>query len=193
MISNKQDEIDRSVKLPDTVSPSDFDAELPASIVGQVSVSIATNPTGDGFVVGPTVDDISNAQTYANAADASAVSAAADLVLTNADVVLTNADVVLTNADVVSTNANVVQTNADKIASAASAAAALVSENNAETAETNAELAETNAAASEAAAAISATAASDSYDDTVALLAGSFSGKETIADSQTATNLTNHN
>lgn len=88
--------------------------------------------------VQPLVDE---AETYKDAAAASAAAAlvsennaAADALLTAADVVSTNADVVSTNADVVTTNANV--------------AAAQLAETNAETAETNAEAAQT---ASEAA------------------------------------------
>ena len=65
----QQDEVDRSVKLPESITPSAFDPTLPTD-VGTVSKSIVTNPAGDGLVMGPTVDEISNAQTYAqNASD----------------------------------------------------------------------------------------------------------------------------
>lgn len=66
----QQDEIDRSVKLPTTVLPSAFDPTLPTDI-GTASVVIATNSAGDGFEVGPTTSEISNAQTYATNAEAS--------------------------------------------------------------------------------------------------------------------------
>lgn len=123
----QQDEIDRSVKLPETLDVADFDMNLPTAIIGSISTVIGTNATGDGFEIGPTFTEVANAQSYAiaayaselaalnsaNAADvsaddatASAAAAAADLVLTNADVVLTHADVVLTNADVISSAAS---------------------------------------------------------------------------------------
>ncbi len=72
----QQDAVDRSVKLPSSINPSSFDTDIPASIVGSVSRAFITNATGDGFDVGPTADEISNAQGYALAADASADAAA---------------------------------------------------------------------------------------------------------------------
>lgn len=73
----QQDEIDRSMKLSETTDPADFDATLPASLVGAANTSIVTNASGDGFEPGPTSDEISNAQGYALAASASATAAAA--------------------------------------------------------------------------------------------------------------------
>jgi hypothetical protein len=72
----QQDEIDRSVKLPESIDPADFDASMPASIVGQAGVSIITNPDGDGFIEGPTASEIAAAQAQATAAAASALAAA---------------------------------------------------------------------------------------------------------------------
>lgn len=68
----QQDELDRSMKLAETVDVADFDPTLPASLVGELSVAIVTNATGDGLAVGPTTSEISNAQGYATAASASA-------------------------------------------------------------------------------------------------------------------------
>lgn len=45
----QQDEIDRSLKLPDTVDPNDFDAELPGDIADNPNSVVAVNATGDGF------------------------------------------------------------------------------------------------------------------------------------------------
>lgn len=68
----QQDELDRAVKLSETIDPADFDATIPADAVGAASMSLVINATGDGFDVGPTTTEISNAQTYAEASDASA-------------------------------------------------------------------------------------------------------------------------
>lgn len=47
----QQDELDRSIKLPETVPGSSFDTTLPASIAGAGSKFIATNADGDGFAL----------------------------------------------------------------------------------------------------------------------------------------------
>jgi len=64
----QQDEIDRSVKLPETIPAADFDASLPGNIQDPDRVVI-TNPTGTGFEMGPTANDIQNAQAYAESAE----------------------------------------------------------------------------------------------------------------------------
>ena len=70
-----QDEIDRSMKLPETIDPADFNTELPADLAANPSTSIIVNATGDGFAAGPTASAISGAQASATAAAASASSA----------------------------------------------------------------------------------------------------------------------
>ena len=45
----QQDEIDRSISLPESVDPDDFDNKLPATIVGSGGVFLKTNSSGDGF------------------------------------------------------------------------------------------------------------------------------------------------
>jgi len=60
----QQDEIDRSVKLPETIPATDFDTGLPGGIQTPDS-TIITNPTGTGFDMGPTANEIANAQAYA--------------------------------------------------------------------------------------------------------------------------------
>lgn len=70
----QQDEIDRSVKLSETADVGDFDPTLPVDLIGQVSKTIVTNATGDGFAVGPSADAINQA-----AADAASAAASADL------------------------------------------------------------------------------------------------------------------
>jgi hypothetical protein len=80
MAQQQQDEVDRSVKLAETIDPADFDTQLPASIVGAVNQTVMTNATGDGFEPGPTADEVSNAQGYATAAGVSETAAAASAV-----------------------------------------------------------------------------------------------------------------
>jgi microcystin-dependent protein len=79
MISQmQQDEINRSVKLPTTVSASDFDPTLPSDILDSADRVPKINATGDGFddvSNWPTSNEIAMAQAYAVAADASAVAA----------------------------------------------------------------------------------------------------------------------
>lgn len=77
----QQDEIDRSVKLGESVDPADFDNEIPASFVGAIGKALITNATGDGWELGPDAGDITSAQAEAVAA---AASAAAALVSENA-------------------------------------------------------------------------------------------------------------
>lgn len=72
----QQDEIDRSIKLPETSDPGDFDLHLPASIADNPGAAIIVNETGDGFDVGPDADAIADAQANAESAEADAASAA---------------------------------------------------------------------------------------------------------------------
>lgn len=74
----QQDLIDRSVKLPATVSASVFDPTLPAEIIdsGSAGKAIAVNDTYDGLQMGPSLGDIANAAANAAAAAASAAAAA---------------------------------------------------------------------------------------------------------------------
>ena len=65
----QQDEIDRSIKLPESQPVSGFDPTLPGDFAGQADRALVSNPTGDGFDVGPTTDEIANAQAYAIDAD----------------------------------------------------------------------------------------------------------------------------
>lgn len=67
----QQDEIDRSIKLPTTVLPADFDPSLPTDIE-TAGATIIVKSTADGFEIGPTATEISSAQGYATAASASA-------------------------------------------------------------------------------------------------------------------------
>ena len=66
----QEDEIQRSIRLPETQTDGvDFNTHLPADFAGQADKSLVTNATGDGFDVGPSTDEIANAQSYAIDAD----------------------------------------------------------------------------------------------------------------------------
>jgi len=71
----QQDEIDRSIKLPETEDPAGFDTALPTDLVGEVNVVLMTNDAGDGFEAGPSASQIELAQGYSVAAAASAAAA----------------------------------------------------------------------------------------------------------------------
>lgn len=47
----QQDELDRSVKLPETVAASGFDTALPANIADNPGLAIVVNDDGDGFAL----------------------------------------------------------------------------------------------------------------------------------------------
>lgn len=77
MIQQQQDGIDRTIRLPVTVSPNDFDPALPSDLVGSPGVAIIVNPTGDGFIKGPTAGEIASAEAFALAAQDAANTAQA--------------------------------------------------------------------------------------------------------------------
>lgn len=64
----QQDEIDRSVKLPDSVNPSLFDARLPSDIADNPGAALVVNDDGDGLMLGASSVDVAryfNSETYA--------------------------------------------------------------------------------------------------------------------------------
>jgi len=138
----QQDEIDRSIKLPETVSGSTFNMELPADIVGSDGKAIIVNDDGDGFEMGPSASEISSAQGYAETASTASTSAAASQ--TAASTSATNAAASATTASTAATNASASQTAASTSATNAAASA------------TTASTAATNAAASATSSANSA-------------------------------------
>ena len=76
----QQDEIDRSVKVPESVNPvTEFNPTLPADLPGTVSVSPVTNVDGDGWALAaawPSAADIAAAEGFSESAAASAAAAA---------------------------------------------------------------------------------------------------------------------
>lgn len=115
-----------------------LDMTLPAK-AARAGKTLQFNATTGNPEAGPTIDDVANAQTYANNAATSATAAA-----TSATAAASSA----TSAAASATSATTAKTAAE------------TAETNAETAETNAETAETNAASSATAAAASASTAS---------------------------------
>jgi hypothetical protein len=178
-----KDRLDRSVRLSEGYTAA-FDPTIDTTMVVADTV-LAFNASANAFTAGPTVDEIENAQTYAEAAsddaDAAAASAAAAAssesaasasasaaatAETNAEIAETNAETAETNAEAAEVAAEAAQAAAEAAQAAAEAAqaAAETAEANAETAETNAETAETNAetAASQAATSAANAATSES-------------------------------
>ena len=115
-----------------------LDMTLPAK-AARAGKTLQFNASTGNPEAGPTIDDVANAQTYANNAATSATAAA-----TSATASASSA----TSAAASATSATTAKTAAE------------TAETNAETAETNAETAETNAASSATAAAASASTAS---------------------------------
>lgn len=85
----QQDEVNRSARMPETISSSAFDPTFPSSLPDNPGATVIVNTAGDGFDLGPTADQISSANADATAAAASA--AAALVSETNAGVSETNA------------------------------------------------------------------------------------------------------
>ena len=123
------DDIRRSIRVPPG-DDSGFDAELPRGIVGQSNRAVITNDDGTGFAVGPTSNEVANAQQYsedaliyknsAQQAEQSSVEAAntsiqqADRAESEADRANNNADSALQASQ---DNAGDIATNALDIAS----------------------------------------------------------------------------
>jgi hypothetical protein len=113
MISQEQERaLGRTTQLPDGYTGS-FDPTLPTSFTADSALVV--NSGGDGWSIGPTTTEISNAQTYASNASTSASNAATSE---------TNAATSASNASTSETNAATSETNAANSAAAAAASAA---------------------------------------------------------------------
>ncbi len=65
----QQDEIDRSVKLPETITDDDFDPTLPTTLAENPGAALLVNDTGDGLTlgqVGTSIDRFFKTDTFAN-------------------------------------------------------------------------------------------------------------------------------
>jgi hypothetical protein len=65
----QQDEIDRSFKLTETVASDGFDPTIPADVTATAGATFIVNDTMDGLEMGPTADNIANAQSYSDLAE----------------------------------------------------------------------------------------------------------------------------
>ena len=72
----QQDEINRSVKLPDTVLPSAFSPTLPATLASNPDKLLKINAAGTGWDIGPSVSQLSDISGSVTAAAGSATAAA---------------------------------------------------------------------------------------------------------------------
>jgi len=165
------EELSRTIKFQ--VHSSESEVEIEDLTADK---AVVVNAAGDGLKMGPSADEISNAQTYAEVAETA--QAAAELAETNAETAAAAAQAAKTAAELAETHAETAETNAVTAKNAAETAqtaaelaetgaqtaqgAAETAETNAETAQTAAELAETHAAASESAASTSETNAANS-------------------------------
>lgn len=126
MVSQRTRELtERSLRLSDGFTGS-FSLELPSDI-DTANSTIITNPSGNGFIVGPTADEISGAQASATAAASSASAAsasasAAQTAETNAETAETNAEAAQTAAEVAQTASETAETNAETAQAAAESA-----------------------------------------------------------------------
>lgn len=77
----QQDEIDRSVKLPDSVSADDVDPTLPADIADNPGAAIVVNDAGDGLALGASSVDVGRYFKRATYAELKVLSAAAPTVM----------------------------------------------------------------------------------------------------------------
>lgn len=67
----QQVEIERSVRLPESFNLSDFDPSLPGDMPGSINRTLVTNDDGTAFELGPTAQEILNAETFSQEAEAS--------------------------------------------------------------------------------------------------------------------------
>ena len=131
-----------------------LDMTLPAK-ADRLNKTLAFHATTGNPVAGPTVDDVSNAQTYANNASTSATAAASSA--SSAASSASSASTAQTAAETAQTAAETAETNAETAQTAAETA-----QTAAETAQTAAETAEANAATSATTATTKATEAATS-------------------------------
>lgn len=199
----QQDELDRSLKLAETVDPATFNTDLPASLVGASETVIMTNVAGNGLSAGPTATAISGASGNAVASAASAAAALASQTsatssatsatnsATSATTSAATATTQASNASTSATNASTSATNAASSATSAgtSATTATTQASNASTSATNSATSATNSANSATAAGTSATNASN-FASTAATSATNASNSATSAGTS-ATNASN--
>jgi hypothetical protein len=113
----QQDEIDRSLKLPETISPEDFDTTLPGLF--EASRMLMISEDGLGFELGPTPDELTQASADASAAATSAAAAA-----TSASAAAASATAAASSATAAAASATAAAASATAAAASAASAAA---------------------------------------------------------------------
>jgi microcystin-dependent protein len=181
-----RDEIDRCMKMPETVPTDDFDPTLPPEVFLSPGVSVVVNDEGTGFAAGPSAGDISGAEANAQSAEASATAASASATAaaasetaaaSSATAAAASATAAASSESQVSTDAAIAADKADEAASSAESAA---------TSETNAGTSATNAAASASSASTSATNAANSATAAATSASNAATSETNAANSATA-------
>lgn len=110
-----QDELDRCVHLPPTITKDQFDPTIPTDIVGRNGLAMVSNEAGDGFTIGPSVSSIAGAAAFATASENSAAAslvseqnaAASELVVTTLLGPISNKEDILNDSLDITLNASV--------------------------------------------------------------------------------------
>lgn len=159
MVQYLKDRSDRSLRLTEA-STQTFDLTMPNPL--EADCVLAVNSDGDGFVMGPTVDQVEEAEDAAE--DAIAAAAAAAISAASASSSASSASTSASSASTSASSASTSATNASNSASSASTSATTASNaaTSASTSASNAATSETNAANSASSASTSATNASNS-------------------------------
>jgi hypothetical protein len=190
----QQDEIDRSVKLPETIHPADFDPNLPPVTVVQGILSV--NEEGDGLEYGMTIPDLQAAvaacaaseaasASSADAATQAAAAAAASEAAASISAASASTDAATADAAATSATGSAAAAAASEAAAAASEAAALASETAAAASAASAATSEISAASSAAAASASETAAANSATAAANSAAAALASETAAATSET--------
>lgn len=174
----QQDEIDRSMKLPETIDPDAFDPILPSELIGSPNRAFGTDPTGTKFSLGPSFGDIQGAAASAEAAAVSEANAAdsadaAEVARLAAEVARDAAQLAESGAVAAEAVAASSASNAQSYAGQAntSASNALTSENAAAASAATATTAKNDAVNAKNAAESAQSAAEDAKDDSEAAAA----------------------
>ena len=77
MLQQLQNQLDRSARFQETINSADFDNQFPAALVGLPNATVVTNESGDGWTVGPTLDELAGVAQDAEDAEEAAANAAA--------------------------------------------------------------------------------------------------------------------
>lgn len=110
----QQDEISRSVRLPETIASSDFDASLPSTVTDNPGKVIAINSTGDGLELVTDASAIGLPVTVANGGTGSGTALSNNRVMKSASGTIIEAAAITANR-VLKSDANGIPTHLDAI------------------------------------------------------------------------------